>query len=108
MDNHWAGLFLVVIKNLKNKNTQQQNTFDLMLLTHHFAKESYSEFIERDDGYLAATDNLTAYFAPYNEWPPRMQQVMEFVHGCLLHVWTLTLTALPSTCRNRSHEVVGH
>ena len=48
------------------KNSQRHDAFG-MLLTHHFAGESCVEFIERDDGYLMATDNLAAYFAPFDE-----------------------------------------
>lgn len=63
----------------------RQDAFGL-LLTHHLAGEPCNEFIERDDGYLMATDNLAAYFAPYAEWPPRLQQAMSFVRGRVLDV----------------------
>jgi len=87
------------------KDAQTQDAFGL-LLAHHFAGESCNEFIERDDGYLVATDNLAAYFASYSEWPPRFQQAMDFVCGRVLDVgvgagrFALYLQGL-------GHEVVG-
>ena len=66
-------------------NMPSQDAFGL-LLTDHFEGEDCSEFIERDDGYLQATDNLAAYFSSYDEWPSRMQQAMRFVRGRVLDV----------------------
>jgi len=87
------------------KSEQGQDAFGL-LLTHHFAGEACDEFIERDDGYLMATGNLPAYFAPYAEWPPRMQQAMEFVRGRVLDVG-VGAGRFALYLQERGHEVVG-
>ncbi|MCZ0938526.1 MAG: class I SAM-dependent methyltransferase [Caldilineaceae bacterium] len=84
---------------------RKQDAFGL-LLADHLAGEDCSEFIERDDGYLMATDNLPAYFAPYNDWPPRMQQAMEFVHGRVLDVG-VGAGRFALYLQDRGHEVVG-
>ena len=87
------------------KNTQRHDAFGL-LLTHHFAGETCCEFIERDDGYLVATDNLDAYFATFCEWPPRMQQAMQFVRGRVLDVG-LGAGRFALYLQEQGHEVVG-
>ena len=87
------------------KNTQRHDAFGL-LLTHHFASETCGEFIERDDGYLVATDNLVAYFATFCEWPPRMQQAMQFVRGRVLDVG-LGAGRFALYLQEQDHEVVG-
>ena len=87
------------------KNSQRHDAFG-MLLTHHFAGESCGEFIERDDGYLVATDNLAAYFAPFGEWPPRMQQAMPHVQGRVLDVG-VGAGRFALYLQEQGHDVVG-
>lgn len=87
------------------KSGRNQDAFGL-LLADHLAGEACFEFIERDDGYLMATDNLPAYFAPYTEWPPRMQQAMEFVRGRVLDVG-VGAGRFALYLQERGHEVVG-
>ena len=87
------------------KNSQRHDAFG-MLLTHHFAGETCGEFIERDDGYLVATDNLAAYFAPFGEWPPRMQQAMPYVRGRVLDVG-VGAGRFALYLQEQGHEVVG-
>ena len=87
------------------KNTQRQDAFGL-LLTPHFAGETCGEFIERDDGNLVATDNLVAYFAPYSDWSPRMQQAMQFVRGRVLDVG-VGAGRFALYLQEQGHEVVG-
>lgn len=86
-------------------NKPSQDAFGL-LLTDHFAGEICNEFIERDDGYLQVTDNLTAYFASYDEWPPRMQKAMQFVRGRVLDVG-VGAGRFALHLQERGHEVVG-
>ena len=87
------------------KNSQRHDAFG-MLLTHHFAGESCGEFIERDDGYLVASDNLAAYFAPFGEWPPRIQQAMNYVRGRVLDVG-VGAGRFALYLQEQGHEVVG-
>ena len=86
-------------------SAQRQDAFGLLLADYH-SGEACNEFIERDDGYLMATDNLPAYFAPYSEWPPRMQKAMEFVHGRVLDVG-VGAGRFALYLQERGHEVVG-
>ena len=87
------------------KNSQRHDAFG-MLLTHHFAGETCGEFIERDDGYLVASDNLAAYFAPFGEWPPRIQQAMNYVRGRVLDVG-VGAGRFALYLQEQGHEVVG-
>ena len=87
------------------KNSQRHDAFGL-LLTSHFAGESCSEFIERDDGYLIATDNLAAYFAPFDDWPPRFQQAMGYVRGRVLDVG-VGAGRFALYLQEQGHDVVG-
>ena len=84
---------------------QRRDAFGL-LLTDHFAGETCSEFIERDDGYLVATDNLTAYFATFDEWPPRFQQAMGYVCGRVLDVG-VGAGRFALYLQEQGHDVVG-
>ena len=86
-------------------SVRKQDAFGL-LLTDHLAGEGCHEFIERDDGYLMATNNLPAYFSPYTEWPPRLQQAMTFVRGRVLDVG-VGAGRFALYLQERGHEVVG-
>ncbi len=87
------------------QNLQRQDAFGL-LLTDHFAGETCSEFVERDDGYLVATGNLAAYFATFDEWPPRFQQAMGYVRGRVLDVG-VGAGRFALHLQEQGHEVVG-
>ncbi len=87
------------------QNLQRRDAFGL-LLTDHFAGETCSEFIERDDGYLFATDNLTAYFATFDEWPPRFQRAIGYVRGRVLDVG-VGAGRFALYLQEQGHEVVG-
>ena len=87
------------------QNLQRRDAFGL-LLTDHFAGETCSEFIERDDGYLVATGNLAAYFATFDEWPPRFQQAMGYVRGRVLDVG-VGAGRFALYMQEQGHEVVG-
>ncbi len=43
------------------------------------------EIIERDDGFISA-GKISAYFAPYEEWPNHHREAMKYVHGRVLDI----------------------
>ena len=87
------------------QNLQRRDAFGL-LLTDHFAGETCSELVERDDGYLVATDNLAGYFATFDEWPPRFQQAIGYVRGRVLDVGVVA-GRFALYLQEQGHEVVG-
>lgn len=60
------------------------DAFGRALKAHH-AGESALEFVERDDGYLDATD-VGYYFAQHSEWSEQMQAAMAHATGRVLDV----------------------
>lgn len=44
------------------------------------------EIIERDDGYIYATDDVETYFSPYPKWSKQEKQVMDSIKGRTLDV----------------------
>jgi SAM-dependent methyltransferase len=47
-----------------------------------YLTEGYSyEIVERDDGFITASDGLKNYFADFASWAKRQQQAMRFVQG---------------------------
>ena len=52
----------------------------------HLETGGGEEIVERDDGFIIATDGPADYFAPYDEWPQVEQQAMDFVVGRVLDV----------------------
>lgn len=87
------------------KSRPRQDAFG-ELLTQFYAGEDCSEFIERDDGYLQVTDNMSGYFASYCDWPPRIQEAMQFVRGRVLDVG-VGAGRFALHLQEKGHEVVG-
>jgi SAM-dependent methyltransferase len=44
------------------------------------------EIVERDDGFIEATDGPAAYFQPYRRWPGHQRRAMRFARGRVLDV----------------------
>ncbi|MDA1193090.1 MAG: class I SAM-dependent methyltransferase, partial [Candidatus Poribacteria bacterium] len=64
------------------------------------------EIIERDDGFIAVSAPVAAYFAPYAEWSPSMQRAMDFVRGRALDVGC-GAGRVALHLQEQGHEVVG-
>ena len=70
---------------MKARENGVQDAFG-QLLTSYFAGEDCTEVIERDDGLLNVTDNVSMYFAPFDEWHDYVQRSMQSVRGSVLDV----------------------
>ncbi|MBC8505803.1 MAG: class I SAM-dependent methyltransferase [Anaerolineales bacterium] len=55
-------------------------------LFNYYINNEGAEIIERDDGFIAASTNVSAYFAPYNQWPVHQQEAMKLAHGRVLDI----------------------
>jgi len=44
------------------------------------------EIVERDDGYIDASDGPTIYMAPYKQWPAHYKKTMRYVRGRVLDI----------------------
>ncbi|MEM1551680.1 MAG: hypothetical protein QXH03_03310 [Candidatus Bathyarchaeia archaeon] len=63
---------------------EEQDAFGQMLWAR-FKGENVFEIIERDDGYVDATDPIK-YFSDYGDWPQIERKAIEFVKGRVLDV----------------------
>ena len=70
---------------MKARENGVQDAFG-QLLTSYYAGEDCTEVIERDDGFLNVTDNMSLYFAPFDEWHDYVQRSMQTVRGSVLDV----------------------
>jgi len=55
-------------------------------LFNYYINNEGAEIVERDDGFIAVSTNLSAYFAPYDQWPIHQQEAMKFAHGRVLDI----------------------
>lgn len=62
----------------------EEDAFGQILWAHHNGKRIY-EIIERDDGYIDASDPQQ-YFSSYQEWSPHTQKAMKHVKGKVLDI----------------------
>ncbi|MCA1706915.1 MAG: class I SAM-dependent methyltransferase [Actinobacteria bacterium] len=72
----------------------------------HLETGGGEEIVERDDGFIIATDGPADYFAPYEEWPQVEQQAMDFMGGRVLDVGCGAGRGALELQR-RGHEVVA-
>lgn len=77
-----------------------------LLLSDYAAGIKCFEVIERDDGFVSATDNLPMYFSRYDEWPDYVQEAMKFVQGRVLDVG-VGAGRFALHLQERGHDVVG-
>jgi hypothetical protein len=47
----------------------------------HLTEGHAEEIVERDDGFVTASDWPKRYFADFNTWPKHERQAMRFVQG---------------------------
>ncbi len=55
-------------------------------LFNYYINNDGAEIIERDDGFISASTNVSAYFASFDEWPVHQQEAMKFAHGRVLDI----------------------
>ena len=77
-----------------------------LLISDYFAGVDCIEVIERDDGFLTATDNLPMYFSSYEEWPDYVKEALAFVRGRVLDVG-VGAGRFALYLQEQGHEVVG-
>ncbi len=77
-----------------------------LLLSDCSAGVKCIEVIERDDGFVAATDNLPMYFSSYDEWPDHVKDSMAFVRVRVLDAG-VGAGRFALYLQEKGHEVVG-
>ena len=77
-----------------------------LLISDYFAGESCLELIERDDGFLTATDNLPMYFSSYEDWPDYVKKALAHVRGRVLDVG-VGAGRFALYLQEQGHDVVG-
>ncbi len=56
------------------------------LIYDHYRGIASAEVIERDDGWFGVSAGASAYFAPYEKWPPHQQRAIRLAAGKVLDV----------------------
>lgn len=56
------------------------------LMWDHFQGQEVHEIVEREDGYIEATNGPAAYFAPFEAWAPHEQRGVGFARGRVLDI----------------------
>ena len=84
---------------------QNQDAFG-QLLNDYYSGEDCCEVIERDDGFLNVTDNMSMYFATFDDWQPHVRASMESVRGRVLDVGA-GAGRFALYLQEKGHEVVG-
>lgn len=87
------------------RSMEQEDAFGL-LLTHYLEGKPCHEIIERDDGFIDVTGGPATYFSPFDAWPARQQQAMNFVRGRVLDVG-VGAGRFALHLQEQGHEVVG-
>jgi len=77
-----------------------------LLLSDYAAGINCIEVIERDDGFVAATENVPVYFSCYDAWPGHVKEAMQFVQGRVLDVG-VGAGRFALYLQEQGHEVVG-
>ena len=52
----------------------------------HLKGANNFEIVERDDGYIEASNGSLEYFAEYKDWPSHYKQAMQYVRGNVLDI----------------------
>ena len=84
---------------------QNQDAFG-QLLNDYYSGEDCYEVIERDDGFLNVADNMSMYFATFDDWQPHVRAPMESVRGRVLDVGA-GAGRFAFYLQEKGHEVVG-
>jgi SAM-dependent methyltransferase len=84
---------------------QNQDAFG-QLLNDYYSGVDCCEVIERDDGFLNVTDNMSMYFATFDDWQPHVRASMESVRGRVLDVGA-GAGRFALYLQEKGHEVVG-
>ncbi len=64
---------------------EKKDIFGQGILAFSQDKEAI-EFLERDDGFLALSEGIPSYFAPFRDWPTIQKQAIRYVKGRVLDV----------------------
>lgn len=51
-----------------------------------FQGEEATEFVERDDGFIALSTGISSYFANFKDWSKIQKQAIKYAHGRILDV----------------------
>jgi SAM-dependent methyltransferase len=76
------------------------------MLAYLEGKERGKEIVERDDGFVEATNGPEAYFTPFRRWPAHQRRALRFVRGRVLDVGAGAGRAALEL-QDRGHDVVA-
>lgn len=95
-------------REITGKMTSQERSNDAwgLLLSDYHSGLSCIEVIERDDGFVSATDNMSTYFSSYDDWPDNVKEAMSFVQGRVLDVG-VGAGRFALYLQEQGHEVLG-
>ncbi len=83
-----------------------EDAYGAILLGHLEGKARVQEIVERDDGFIEATDGPGVYFAPFRRWPAHQRRAMRFVRGRVLDVGA-GAGRVSLHLQERAHDVVA-
>jgi SAM-dependent methyltransferase len=63
---------------------EHQDAYGQLVLAYLEGQSRVREIVERDDGFIEATDGPASYFAPVRQWAPAERQGLRFIRGRVL------------------------
>ena len=83
----------------------ENDAYGKELLAYHEGKNNY-EIVERSDKLIGASEMISMYFAPFEEWPETHQRAMKHVHGRVLDIGC-GAGRVGLHLQEQGHDVVG-
>ena len=65
---------------------EREDAVGALMLAYLEGAPRAREIVERDDGFVEATEGPATYFAPFRRWPAHQRRAMRFVRGRVLDV----------------------
>ena len=84
----------------------RDDAFGALMLAYLDGARRAREIVERDDGFIEATEGPAAYFAPFRRWPAHQRRAMRFVRGRVLDVGA-GAGRVALHLQERGHDVVA-
>ena len=85
---------------------EREDAFGALMLAYLEGAPRAREIVERDDGFIEATEGPAPYFAPFRRWPAHQRRAMRFVRGRVLDVGA-GAGRVALHLQERGHDVVA-
>ena len=65
---------------------EREDAYGQLLLAYLDGRRRATEIVERDDGFIEATEGPANYFQPFRRWPAHQRRALRFARGRVLDV----------------------